>query len=63
MRTQDVKYIEMKRVAEAKVTPETLYFDVFLLVEKRNRNPLSLSCQLLSSGISNLKVCLVMIMT
>ncbi|KAB0406815.1 hypothetical protein E2I00_012389, partial [Balaenoptera physalus] len=40
MRTQDVKYIEMKRVAEAKVTTKTLYSDMFLLVKKRNRNPL-----------------------
>lgn len=61
MRTQDVKYVEMKRVAEAKVTTKTLYSDMFLLVKKRNRNPLISSCKLISSGISNLKVHLIMI--
>lgn len=62
MRTQDIKYIEMKRVAEAKVTTKNVYPDMFLLVKKRNRNPLISSYKLIPSGISNLKVHLIMIM-
>lgn len=52
MRTQDVKYIEMKRVAEAKVTTETLCSDVFVSV-KRSINPPSqvISCFLLACTV------------
>lgn len=57
MRTQDVKYIEMKRVAEAKVIIETRCSGVFLLL-KKNKNSLVSNCKLISSGIYRLKVLL-----
>lgn len=50
MRTQDVKYIEMKRVAEAKVISETICSVVFLLFKKRNINSLLSNYKLISSG-------------
>lgn len=62
IRTQDVKYIEMKRVAETKVTIDALCSDVFLLVKKRYINHSISSCQLISSGIYNLKIYLIVIM-
>lgn len=57
MRTQDVKYIEMKRVAEAKVIIGTLCSVVFLLF-KKNANSLVSNYKLISSGIYRLKVLL-----